>query len=143
MSAQRWGEDGSRDDYELRVFCNLIMTHWRTLWRIGDINEETLERLAAKFFRSEVGRVYWSNVGPRWIQRPGKRDQRFMHIVSDQLERTLASGPPLIHLQNRKGIEPNRSPTNRVKGSVAFTAGAIALTAVGVVFHNWRSRRQW
>src|SRR3569833_959988 len=68
LFAQSWGEDGTANNYELRVFCNLIMTHWRTLWRIGDINEETLHRLAQKFFKSEVCRDYWTDVGPRWVQ---------------------------------------------------------------------------
>ncbi|GAA2394820.1 hypothetical protein Cme02nite_54830 [Catellatospora methionotrophica] len=91
-----WGEEGDDPNYRLRVFCNLICTHWLTLWRIRDIDELMLRASAERFFRGSVARAFWTDVGATWIRQPSRRDAYFMAVMTEELLKATMSGPAAV-----------------------------------------------
>jgi hypothetical protein len=80
-------------DPALLGFGNLVVSHWLMLWRIGNIDEETLRRNAAAYFAGSVGRDHWQHGGPGW-STPDRRAERFVSIMSEEYHKAVSAGPP-------------------------------------------------
>jgi hypothetical protein len=137
--AVSWGEDSNVDDYEYRSFCNLIMTHWLTLWRLREFDERSLRASCDRLFRNRVPRLYWAEVGEKWIAAPTQRERRFLQVVNASFAAADAAGPadrepggmvPPIANEPFKAVEPGGAHLPLWFGAsalaaVAFTAGFV------------------
>ena len=144
--SRSWGEDGAEEGYGLRSFCNLLTTHWLVLWRVGEIDDETLRGTAKGFFRSDVSQRYWAEVGPGWIKRPSRRDRRFVAILTEELEQARASrllSPSTAPNRTSDRPRPDRPapPTGPAVPLLAGMAGGAAMAAI-LLRASHRDRRR-
>ncbi|MFF5171906.1 DUF6082 family protein [Micromonospora sp. NPDC000089] len=143
--SRSWGEDGTEEGYGLRSFCNLLTTHWLVLWRVGEIDDETLRGIAKGFFRSDVSRRYWAEVGPGWIKRPSRRDRRFMVILTEELERARASRllPPTTTPSRASGSPRPENPAPPTGPAIPLLAGMAGGVAAAIFLRaSHRDRRR-
>lgn len=62
-----------RDDAQFRVAMmnNLWVTSWETLWRIGDLGDQSLRSACREMFSEQDARDWWNNVGGSCRSRQG------------------------------------------------------------------------
>jgi hypothetical protein len=128
-----WGAVPTSDsDPALLGFSNLIVSHWLMLWRIRNIDEATLRRNAQAFFAGSVGRDHWRHSGPGWAT-PDRRSTRFVAIMTEELEKAVAAGPPLSVPPAGIGKPVSAARPARSAGTIVIAglaiAGAIVLTS--------------
>jgi len=141
--AVSWGEDPSEENYKYRSFCNLIMTHWLTLWRVREIDDHTLKSSCERLFRSDVSRAYWAEVGKTWIKSPTPRDTRFLQIVDDAFRRTRMPRPAHSVARShtpRNSVE-RMVPRRRVGFGMTVVGCVVVASAIGLVSKH--ARRSW
>jgi hypothetical protein len=120
-----WGvRPDADDDPELLGFGNLIVSHWLMLWRIRNIDEETLRRNAAGYFAGSVGRDHWQRGGPGWAT-PDRRTERFVEIMNDEFRRAVSQGPPISVPPSRAGRPATSRKNWRLVTEIAIAGMAI------------------
>jgi hypothetical protein len=137
--AYSWGESPHAENYALRSFSNLIVTHWLMLWRVGDIDEPSLRAMASRFFRGSVARAFWEEIGPRWIRNPLQRDRLFLRILDDALHDAERTGPAQYDPQSSavlQSIERHQQGTRAI-AALSLAAGLVG----GAIMGAWIARR--
>lgn len=133
---------GSTDKYRQHGYINLIVSFWQNDYVLSGFSENALRGAASSFFRGEAGRDFWADTRDLRLQSSqGRRDKRFCHIMEQEYQKAITTGPPAVkaeappsELNINQQITP-RSPM--IKEGLTLALGVIG----GIAFESFRRRR--
>ncbi|MFI7543589.1 DUF6082 family protein [Actinoplanes sp. NPDC049599] len=67
-----------------KVYANLVLTYWMTMWELGEIADAELRNLTSTMFRSRVARDWWRQVNEHWTTVRGRRRRQFLRVVHEE-----------------------------------------------------------
>ncbi|WP_225826657.1 DUF6082 family protein [Streptomyces naphthomycinicus] len=87
----------TRERWKQLLIANLIVSMWRTDYKLGLMGDRLARAVLQDYFRGEIGRAYWHNSGPSWHRyfagSRDRREQRFLALAEDAYRAAVAAGP--------------------------------------------------
>jgi hypothetical protein len=115
MYRQCWGARIAPDDVDEALFyyCNRMITKWKDGWELRGLSETQARAYLAKFFDSEIPRLFWQQHGQFQMQaKLTNRRARFVIMINEEYLRAIHSGPPArlreFSPPNRRAVKPRR-----------------------------------
>ncbi|MEJ3742830.1 DUF6082 family protein [Actinomycetes bacterium KLBMP 9797] len=136
-------EAASDPENRLKVYANLLVSHWAMAWDLGMISIPTLRANAARLLRHRIARQWWQ--AWRFSYLTSKSRKRFVDIVDEEhgrattTNRTATAANPS---QDQHGPHPRTIParTSVSRPEYRFIAGWALGLAVGVATTRYLSR---
>ncbi|WP_306208417.1 DUF6082 family protein [Actinoplanes sp. RD1] len=115
-----------------KVYANLWMVYWLSLWELGDLPEAELRNHISRMFRNSISRDWWSDRQATWITPRNRRHRRFVALVTEEwrtAETEAAALPLVITSTERRG-----SGTTNLAGHVLVRAfsGTVSIAHAGL-----------
>ncbi|ONI74635.1 hypothetical protein ALI144C_38010 [Actinosynnema sp. ALI-1.44] len=136
-----WGEYATDSFAAERQFTyvNLIVSYWRSVYDLGEVDDATLSVACGEIFSAMPGRTYWQKVGPRRMKTaPTRRDRRFYEIIDQAYRaaehRPIVAPPRVAHAPGVRG--PASPAVDRKHFVLPFVAGllfSVVIKALGRV----------
>jgi hypothetical protein len=117
-----------------KVYANLTLNYWMTMWELGEIGEATLRNLTTGMFRSPIAREWWSQVHETWTTVRGRRRRQFIRIVHE----VWKSANVPAHAAHDKRAAVHSSAARR--WSTVMVWSAVAAIAAGTTASRRRRR---
>ncbi|HET8662380.1 MAG TPA: DUF6082 family protein [Micromonosporaceae bacterium] len=75
-------------DAALKVYANLLVSHWAIAWDLGIANDDSTRVNARRLFKQEVARDWWDTWKFSYLS--SKRRRRFFQIVDQEWRNAMA-----------------------------------------------------
>ncbi|MET0425225.1 MAG: DUF6082 family protein [Actinoplanes sp.] len=81
------------DERKAAIGMSLWLAHWNTLWHIGKLDETALRYNLVDLFAHPEARTWWRTVGSGWSSKAGRRERKFLDVVTQECESAIAQAP--------------------------------------------------
>ncbi|WP_173164127.1 DUF6082 family protein [Phytohabitans suffuscus] len=83
------GVDPTLDtDATLKVYANLVVSHWAMAWDLRMMSEHTVRANASRLFGDRISREWWDSWRFSYLTSRGRK--RFVRILDEEHQRALA-----------------------------------------------------
>jgi hypothetical protein len=132
-----WGpSDRNPKEYKQQMYTNMIVSYWNFMFRLGNIGEPELRSVASDMFAGVPGRKYWQIAGPlRKAILPSDPDQKFVTILNEAYQKTVADGLPVEWPGHVRGESRLHRYRTVIYGA---TLGVVCGTVIGATFTSGR-----
>jgi hypothetical protein len=97
MYRQCWGARVAPDDVDEALFyyCNRMIKSWKIAWELRDLPEVQARAYLARFFESEIPRLFWKQHGVLQMSAGRTRRRgRFIVLINEEYLKSINAGPP-------------------------------------------------